>query len=866
MVKHSRPRFKVMVAVLLILTFLSSGVLAMDPQPEPPIEVLIDNKLLQLDVSPVLEQGRTLVPLRAIFEALGADVVWNSATQSVTATKGTTTLSLQLGNITAQKNGVSITLQVPAKIIGGRTMVPLRFVGEALGAGVNWDGSTRKVFVNSTGGTTSSSNQSTTTQPEQKQDGNSNTTVDPSINPNQLNNLRIKEFITLPNGNRAITLANNKILPLMRFEDIKALEDKIPSAPTTPPFEVSKYLGSIKPKATVDLREWQTPIRDQMGRNTCVSFAVLAAMEARYKRLDPVKYTNLDLSEQYAHHIQKIADINPISGYEKYKESPVGAWGYGDITYSSLLFTKHYGVPSESALPYIPGYSYEDTYELTDIPRIPPDKSYAGGITTQKTVNDFNLTSDRIPLTALQQAGYRIEGFVGINDGDLNNIEHYKAILSAGHEIIIAMGLYSTDPTPNDNIWNPGTKLEGYHAVLLVGYDEQRKVFIAKNSWGYDNILESGYTLISFDYFNKDYVIDAIYITSVDKNPEKPAKPEQLFIGRWNMVHDGVRGILDIYRLPGIFEASALFNQTDRRIGTYFKEDGTIYRVNGSIQGNNIEFYIDFNSTYAQYGDQSGTKFTGNLFSWDNNYLAGSSKNPNFPSTYGFYATRGDYLSSVPRLESQTQSSYVGTWSMNIDGRKGKLEILTVDSSGVISGRYTGQDSKQHNVTGKVSSDNKRAFQMQIPFDPANPQKFNGYLHYQDLGMISGTTFWNNQPFGFIANRTSGIAVSLGTTPNTPSNLTATAKNATTVTLSWQDNSTDESIFIIERQSAGGIFTQIGQVNAGTTSFTDTTNQAVTTYSYRVKAKGNLLSSDYSNTATITTPSQIILPPIRIIR
>lgn len=111
------------------------------------ITITVDGRKLASDTPPVIEQGRVLVPLRALFEALGASVEWDGKTQTVTGRKGSTTVRLVIGQKTAYVNGSPVTLDVPGKIIDGRTMVPLRFIGESLGADVDWDGATRTVIV-----------------------------------------------------------------------------------------------------------------------------------------------------------------------------------------------------------------------------------------------------------------------------------------------------------------------------------------------------------------------------------------------------------------------------------------------------------------------------------------------------------------------------------------------------------------------------------------------------------------------------------------------------------------------------------------------------------------------------------------------
>ncbi|CAN0438304.1 unnamed protein product, partial [Phaeothamnion confervicola] len=87
------------------------------------------------------------VPLRGIFESLGAQVEYNAATRAIQATSGATTVQLSIGSRDASVNGKIATLEVPASTIGGRTLVPLRFVSEALGAQVKWQAATHTVEI-----------------------------------------------------------------------------------------------------------------------------------------------------------------------------------------------------------------------------------------------------------------------------------------------------------------------------------------------------------------------------------------------------------------------------------------------------------------------------------------------------------------------------------------------------------------------------------------------------------------------------------------------------------------------------------------------------------------------------------------------
>jgi len=117
-------------------------------EPAPP-KVILDQRELEFDVPPIIENGRTLVPLRAIFEAMGASVQWNNATRTVTAAKGGTTVVLPIGSTAPTVNGKTWELDVPAKIVNDRTLAPLRFVGEAFGGQVAWDEDTRTIAITS---------------------------------------------------------------------------------------------------------------------------------------------------------------------------------------------------------------------------------------------------------------------------------------------------------------------------------------------------------------------------------------------------------------------------------------------------------------------------------------------------------------------------------------------------------------------------------------------------------------------------------------------------------------------------------------------------------------------------------------------
>lgn len=112
------------------------------------VKVLVNGKELVFDQPPVIEDGRTLVPIRTIFENLGADVMWNDATKTVVAKKDDNTISLTIGSKIMSRGEKRTELDVVAKVINGRTLVPLRAVSEAFDMSVSWLKDTKTVIIN----------------------------------------------------------------------------------------------------------------------------------------------------------------------------------------------------------------------------------------------------------------------------------------------------------------------------------------------------------------------------------------------------------------------------------------------------------------------------------------------------------------------------------------------------------------------------------------------------------------------------------------------------------------------------------------------------------------------------------------------
>ena len=99
-----------------------------------------------IDAQAVIMDSRTLVPVRGVFEELGYTVDWDAETKTATLS-GKKTVVIQSGSTSFSVDGEEVTPEVPQQIIEGRFMLPLRAVGEAIGADVDWDAETKTVII-----------------------------------------------------------------------------------------------------------------------------------------------------------------------------------------------------------------------------------------------------------------------------------------------------------------------------------------------------------------------------------------------------------------------------------------------------------------------------------------------------------------------------------------------------------------------------------------------------------------------------------------------------------------------------------------------------------------------------------------------
>lgn len=135
--------FSILICTIILACFFASPVFAQ----ESAITIQVDGLSVSFDTPPLLENGRTLVPFRAIAEALQVSVTWDEKNKTINATDGGVSVILQIDNNTAYRNNVAIPLDVPPKLVEGRTLIPLRFFSEAYNCQAIWDSAKAEVRI-----------------------------------------------------------------------------------------------------------------------------------------------------------------------------------------------------------------------------------------------------------------------------------------------------------------------------------------------------------------------------------------------------------------------------------------------------------------------------------------------------------------------------------------------------------------------------------------------------------------------------------------------------------------------------------------------------------------------------------------------
>jgi len=368
--------------------------------------------------------------------------------------------------------------------------------------------------------------------------------------------------------------------------------------------------------ARVDLRQWQTPVRNQGAQGSCFIHANVAAMEAAYKRLG---YGDLDLAEEFSYYMGPLLWLKTKTYNERGHRT--------ELLRVPPLPERECGLPFFDFAPES-GHldSNRGSFPVLNLP-IPTERDFPQDASRyhvpfsredpqwnrQRVVNNHLLEANRLPRSGLvAPLYYQIEKITFLPREDATRAAAIEAVLARGFEVVWDFKMQGDISGP---VWHFAESKNDQgqgHRMLIVGYDRSDPAnphFLVKNSWGMDE------TRIGYDFLA--YGEWASYIESV-RNPR--AMPELRWIGRWEVEFGQMPGQLDLYHLPSLFQqffdADGEKNERgdpliDRRLGTLFvrgEEDGPSFRVNGTLKHDGLELYLNLSKPDLAFDERSGER------------------------------------------------------------------------------------------------------------------------------------------------------------------------------------------------------------------------------------------------------------------
>jgi hypothetical protein len=556
------------------------------------------------------------------------------------------------------------------------------------------------------------------------------------------------------------------------------------------PLAVLSGLSLASAQTRVDLTPYQTSIKNQHNRYTCIAFSSVAALEARYRRTG----VTLDLSEEFVNYIGKLMWLHPywtdpsITGQywittSDRTENQLCATGGGGGVGHAHNFVHWMKVPLEADMPNVPN-EYPLPYAWNDV-----------RWDSQKNINGWNLDPVNLPPSALRaNAYYSATGLVDLGAAGSRNTATIEAALRAGYEVIWD-GVLKQGLGNGAGIWHTAGLADwGAHSMLIVGYDRtnadpNQHYFIVKNSWG-NTANPGGYTFIGYDFIASQGS-NACYLTGASSTT---TWPELRAIGRRNISFDGHHGTLDIYHVPGAStELWAAYGNTfiDRRLGTFIDSAGNVFRVNGTISGNLVTFWFKATNPNMRWDEQRelptlGQMFTYSLLDDPNNTMAGvhwDNAGAIPAPAYGGYAARpltvqGSEGFAQPvfnNAQSWTPLQWLGDWSVLYGDRAERVVIQYRDDTlipAVERTTYAGFYCQQRYGSGWLPCvarvDLASSRQCIVNFNSAlsGTDSVNTYMLSWERGVAAGTSVRNSAGSGAmmvrLGNHTFGSVQSYG--------------------------------------------------------------------------------------------------------
>jgi hypothetical protein len=366
----------------------------------------------------------------------------------------------------------------------------------------------------------------------------------------------------------------------------------------------------------VDLRQWQTPVRNQGSQGSCFIHANVAAMEAAYKRQG---YGDLNLAEEFSYYMGPLLWLKTKAYNEtghrtaQLRVPPLPERECGlpffDFAPESGHLDSNKGSFPVLNLPIPTEQDFPQDASRYEVPFRKEDPQW----NRQRVVNNHLLESRRLPRSGLTAPlYYQIEKITFLPREDAVNPAAIEAVLARGMEVAWDFKMQGDISGPVWHFSEPKNDQGSAHRMLIVGYDRtdpSNPHFLVKNSWGIED------TRIGYDYLV--YGEWASYIESV--RPPRPM-PELRWIGRWEVEFGQMPGQLDLTHVPSLFQqffdtdgeksdrGEPLF---DRRLGTLFvrgEEDGPAFRVNGTMKPDGLELYLNLSKPDLAFDERSGER------------------------------------------------------------------------------------------------------------------------------------------------------------------------------------------------------------------------------------------------------------------
>ena len=479
----------------------------------------------------------------------------------------------------------------------------------------------------------------------------------------------------------AATLARPMVEPLATFFSQVEASARLAEPYAAPRLPATRGI----PPRKVSHRRFQTTLDVGQGaRGSCFAFAAVAALEAAYARIG----VHVNLSEQYLFHLSKAHENQRNGGGVN---SLIGFQGSADMVHH----LKYWAVPLSTYVPYI------DQRELQALADAIPGTggglaNAAGGTREQADWFEFDLRN--IPLMGRWFAQYRVKDF-GVKTAFTNN--DIRQTLADGYDVVVDV---------NDKINNGG------HVLLIYGYDDDAQTFDIKNSQtlpGFGTMKYSGDRQFDINYAAMYYV--------------KAAEPAQtqwaaMWVGRWEIDHDGWRGRLVIRRFLEIRNNELLPGPGSRMsLGTWYGEDGRMLEVAG-------HFIDGGRGLMCNIGDQPFELY---LHTRDPYRAGGRTTWNNTP--FGVVLSRGTATGAGSRF---TRAETIGLWDLVHDGWRGTVRI-GVDASYVQAADAVNRKAwiDAGGVPHKVD--------LHVDFGGDNrDQRFTLLHHTREDGLLGGTTAW----------------------------------------------------------------------------------------------------------------------------